>query len=146
MRDEFSIPCFGIAIPTFEAPSLASPRKHIVIIMCMANYHWTGKDWDEQKRTITEELIGKAERIIPGLSQHIVVQDSATPWTFRRYTKNTEGAAEGWAFSPEMFLKRLPQKTPIGNLYLAGHWAMPGGGVPSVSLSGLRAARIILGE
>jgi phytoene dehydrogenase-like protein len=52
----------------------------------------------------------------------------------------------GWAFSPQMFMKRLEQKTPITNLYLAGHWSMPGGGVPAVALSGLRAARMILGE
>jgi prolycopene isomerase len=146
LSDEFAIPCFGIAIPTFEDPALAPKGKHIVIIMCMANYHWMGRDWDSQKQRVADELMAKAEKVIPGLSQHIVVQASASPWTYRRYTKNAHGAAQGWAFTPEMFLKRLPQKTPIENLYLAGHWTMPGGGVPSVALSGLRAARTILGE
>ena len=146
LRGEVSIPCFGIAIPTFMDPSLAPQGKHIVVIMTMAPYHLAGKSWREEKKRVTEKLIAKAEKLIPGLSQHILVKDSASPLTVERYTLNSLGAAMGWAFSPEMFLRRLDQKTPIRNLYLAGHWTMPGGGVPAVALSGLRAARMILGE
>ncbi len=146
LRGEVSIPCFGIAIPTFADPSLAPRGKHIVIIMTMAPYHLAGKSWREEKKRVTQKLIAKAEKLIPGLSRHIVVQDSATPLTYERYTLNSLGAAMGWAFSPQMFLKRLDQKTAIPNLHLAGHWTMPGGGVPAVALSGLRAARMILGE
>ncbi|GAF92554.1 unnamed protein product, partial [marine sediment metagenome] len=112
----------------------------------MAPYHLVGKSWREEKKRVTEKLIAKAEKLIPGLSQHILVKDSASPLTVERYTLNSLGAAMGWAFSPEMFLRRLDQKTPIPNLYLAGHWTMPGGGVPAVALSGLRAARLILSE
>ncbi len=146
LEGEVSIPCFGIAIPTFVDPSLAPRGKHIVIIMTMAPYHLAGKSWREEKKRVTEKLIAKAEKLIPGLSQHILVQDSATPLTYERYTLNSLGAAMGWAFSPQMFLRRLDQKTPIPNLYLAGHWTMPGGGVPAAALSGLRAARLILDE
>lgn len=146
LRGEVSIPCFGIAIPTFMDPSLAPQGKHIVVIMTMAPYHLAGKSWREEKKRVTEKLIAKAEKLIPGLSQHILVKDSASPLTVERYTLNSLGAAMGWAFSPQMFLRRLDQKTPIPNLYLAGHWTMPGGGVPAVALSGLRAARMILGE
>ena len=95
---------------------------------------------------MSDTLIAKAEKLIPGLSQHIIVRDAATPLTYERYTLNTMGAAMGWAYSPSMFLKRLDQRTPIHNLYLAGHWTTPGGGVPAVALSGLKAARMILGE
>ena len=94
---------------------------------------------------MADALVVKAESLIPGLSGHIVVQDAASPLTYERYTLNTMGAAMGWAFSPDMFLKRPDQKTPIGNLYMAGHWTTPGGGVPAVAISGLRAARAILG-
>ena len=146
LRGEASIPCFGIAIPTFIDPSLAPQGKHIVIIMTMAPYHLAGKSWREEKKRVTEKLIAKAEKLIPGLSQHIVVQDSATPLTIERYTLNSLGAAMGWAFTPGMFLNRLNQKPPIPNLYLAGHWTVPGGGVAAVALSGLRAARMILDE
>jgi phytoene desaturase len=146
LKGELAIPCFGIAIPTLVDPSLAPTGKHVVIIMTMAPYYLAGKSWREEKERFARKLIARAEKLIPGLSQHIVVQDAATPLTYERYTLNTMGAAMGWAFSPQMFMKRLEQKTPIPNLYLAGHWTMPGGGVPAVALSGLRAARMILGE
>jgi phytoene dehydrogenase-like protein len=103
------------------------------------------KSWREEKVRMADALITKAERLIPTLSKHVVVRDAATPLTYERYTLNTMGAAMGWAFSPGMFLRRLDQRTPVRNLYLAGHWATPGGGVPAVAISGLRAARIILG-
>jgi phytoene desaturase len=144
LKGELAIPCFGIAIPTLVDPSLAPSGKHVVIIMTMAPYYLAGKSWREEKERFARNLIARAEKLIPHLSQHIVVQDAATPLTYERYTLNTMGAAMGWAFSPQMFMKRLEQKTPIPNLYLAGHWAMPGGGVPAVALSGLRAARMIL--
>lgn len=146
LRGEPAIPCFGIAIPTLVDPSLAPPNKHVVIVMTMAPYYLSGKSWREEKERFAKELIDRAEKLIPGLSEHTIVQDAATPLTYERYTLNSLGAAMGWAFSPSMFLKRLEQKTPIPNLYLAGHWTMPGGGVPAVALSGLRAARLILSE
>jgi prolycopene isomerase len=146
LRGEAAVPCFGIAVPTYMDPTLAPPGKHVVIIMTMAPYHLRDRSWREEKERVSQKLIEKAERLIPGLLEHILVQDSATPLTYERYTLNSLGAAMGWAFSPAMFMRRLDQRTPIENLYLAGHWTMPGGGVPAVALSGLRAARMILGE
>jgi phytoene desaturase len=145
LHGEPSIPCFGIAVPTYIDPALAPPGCHVVIIMTMAPYHLRNRSWREEKGRMADALITKAERLIPTLSKHVVVQDAATPLTYERYTLNTMGAAMGWAFSPGMFLRRLDQRTPIRNLYLAGHWTTPGGGVPAVAISGLRAARIILG-
>jgi prolycopene isomerase len=145
LQGEPSIPCFGIAVPTYIDPALAPPGRHVVIIMTMAPYHLRNRSWREEKGRMTDALITKAERLIPGLSKHIVVRDAATPLTYERYTLNTMGAAMGWAFSPGMFMRRLEQRTPVRNLYLAGHWTTPGGGVPAVAISGLKAARTILG-
>jgi len=141
-----SVPCFGIAVPTYIDPSLAPPGCHVVIVMTMAPYLLSGGTWKEEKGIMADALVAKAERLIPGLSEHVVVRDAATPLTYERYTLNTMGAAMGWAFSPAMFRRRLDHRTPIRNLYLAGHWTNPGGGVPAVALSGLRAARAILAQ
>jgi len=42
--------------------------------------------------------------------------------------------------------KRLPNKTPIPNLYLAGAWTFPGGGQSAVIASGTIAGKMILME
>ena len=144
LSGQISIPCYGIAVPSLLDPGLAPAGKHVVIIMTMAPYHLKGTSWKAEKEGMTRMLITKGEKLIPDLSKHIEVLDSASPLTYERYTLNSFGAAEGWAFSPSMFLKRVPQQTPIENLYLAGHWTQPGGSVPGVAVSGLKAARAIL--
>jgi len=146
LNGEFTIPHLLLMVPTLVDPSLAPPGKHIVILMAIAPYNWIGRSWREDKERMSKELIRKAEKLIPNLSQHIVVQDAATPLTLERYTLNSLGAVMGWSCSPAMFYNRLDSKTPIENLYLAGHWTRPGAGVPGVALSGLRTARLILGE
>ena len=51
----------------------------------------------------------------------------------------------GWEMSPGQLGKaRPPMETPIENLYLAGHWTRPGGGVTPAIISGHRVARRIL--
>jgi prolycopene isomerase len=146
LKGEFVIPFFGLSEPTLVDPSLAPPEKHVVILDAIAPYNWIGRSWREEKETVARGLIRKAERLIPNLSQHIVVQDVATPLTFERYTSNSLGAVMGWALSTEMFGNLPAPKTPIENLYLAGHWTRPGTGTAAAALSGLRTARLILGE
>jgi len=77
-------------------PSLAPEGKTSVTIMTLANYHdfpeRGTEEYLEKKRARAEELIKKAEKVIPpGLSKYAVVQDAATPKTFERYTSMTEG-------------------------------------------------------
>jgi prolycopene isomerase len=42
-----------------------------------------------------------------------------------------------------MGFNRLQPRTPIKNLYLAGHWTTPGAGVAGVVMSGERTAQIV---
>ena len=74
---------------------------------------------------------------IPNLREHIEVLEVATPITLQRYTANSNGSFIGWEMTPnQMMLNQLSQETPIPNLFLAGAWTMPGGGVGTVLLSG----------
>lgn len=60
---------------------------------------------------------------------------------------NPMGSAYGWAHIPEQSgIKRLNIKTPVSGLYLAGHWTMPGGGIPGVITSGRICAQTILND
>ncbi len=97
-----------------------------------------------RKRKFAEELIRKAEGIIPGLSEHVVVMDAATPYTFKRYTLNYRGAI--YAFDQSIDAPKRPYfKTPIKGLYLAGASTFPGGGIEAVTISGVIVARDIAG-
>jgi prolycopene isomerase len=58
---------------------------------------------------------------------------------------NPDGSAYGWKQTPaQSGVKRLPLKTPVPGLFLAGHWSMPGGGIPGVVTSGRLCAQAIL--
>jgi prolycopene isomerase len=60
---------------------------------------------------------------------------------------NPMGSAYGWAHIPSQSgIKRLNIKTPVPGLYLAGHWTMPGGGIPGVITSGQICAQTILND
>ena len=93
-----------------------------------------------------ERMLTAAESRFPGLRQHVRFAEGGTPRTLERYTRNSDGATYGWALGPDQIGPGRPANiTPLAGLYLAGHWAQPGGGVYGVVTSGVSAARAILG-
>jgi len=95
----------------------------------------------QKKKELSEMLIKMAEKLISGLSNHILVQDAATPKTIERYTLMPEGSLEGLE---ETIENRKPCfKTPVKGLYLAGSSTYPGGGIELVIMSGLICANDI---
>jgi phytoene dehydrogenase-like protein len=103
-----------------------------------------GGQYTQLKESVADKLIVSAERFIPGLSDHIVVKDIATPLTFERYTLNCQGANMGWFPAPGGKIRS--QKTPIRNLYQAGAWTYPGPSLYAVVPSGRNAAQLVLQE
>jgi len=138
---------YGILINSNADPSLAPEGKAGLTILTLANYYdfpkRGTKEYLERKKAFANELIKKAEKIIPGLSEHIIVQDAATPKTFERYTSMPEGAI--YAFDQSIDTKRPCFKTPIKGLYLASASTFPGGGVEAVVISGMICANDICG-
>ena len=92
----------------------------------------------EKKREFADALIKKAEKVIPGLSRHILIRDAATPKTFERYTSMPEGAI--YSFDQSIGTKRPYFKTPIKGLYLASASTFPGGGIEATVISGIICA------
>lgn len=92
-----------------------------------------------EKERLAKIMIAQVERaILPGLSKAIEVKEIATPLTNMRYTGNYRGAIYGWDQTLDNSgMRRLPHRTPIKNLYLAGAWTQPGGGYGPVIASGL---------
>ncbi|MBI4675874.1 MAG: NAD(P)/FAD-dependent oxidoreductase [Chloroflexi bacterium] len=99
------------------------------------------------KRKVGETLLARAEEFIPGLSTAIKYQETSTPLTNIRYSLNPGGAIYGFAQNVEQaYAGRLAHRTPIANLFLAGAWTFPGGGMSAAMLSGVEAARLAIGR
>jgi phytoene dehydrogenase-like protein len=131
----------GMTIPTVEDPTLAPP-DHDVLIVHELIPHGYVRDWEREKDACLEKVLGKAERVFPGLTRRMTYCEVATPSTLERYTRNRGGAAYGWDQIP--YLSRV--RHGISNLHLVGHWAESGGGVLAAAYSGMRiAARILRG-
>ena len=136
---------FGIVINSNADPNLAPPGKACVTIITFANYHdfpdRRTRDYLKKKQELMGTYIKKAEKIITGLSEHIVFKDAATPKTFERYTSMPEGAI--YSFDQSIKTKRPFFKTPIRGLYLVGASTFPGGGIEAVVISGIICANDI---
>ena len=131
----------SISMHSLRDPSQAPGSMTTVQLSAMLPYDYTD-DWEGGKEAMADKLIASAEKVIPGLSEHIVCKHITTPHTLEQDTLNSQGAIMGWHATPGG--KMRSQRTPIKNLYQAGHWTFPGGGVPTVVASGRNAAQLVL--
>ncbi len=109
--------------------------------------HKRGDSYRKIKEEIADKILDRAEDFFPGLKDSIEVMEIATPITMKRYTKNLNGAMVGWENTAQQSIfRRMRQKGPIKNLYMASAWAFPGGGVNGATMGGSMAADRILGK
>ncbi len=138
---------YEVVINSNACKEAAPERKASITILAPADYHdfpeRGTEEYYRKKKEFAEMLIRKAEKVIPGLSRHIVVKDVATPKTLERYTSMPQGAI--YAFDQSVDTKRPYFKTPIKGLYLAGASTFPGGGVEAAVISGIICAQDICG-
>ena len=84
------------------------------------------------------------ETLYPGISSLVEVTDVATPHTTWRYTRNYRGSFEGWLPNTKAINTSIARTLPgLNNLYMAGQWVMPGGGVPACLYSGRHVIQIL---
>lgn len=142
-----------IALFSNTDPTSAPAGKSVVILTSGGNYEWENRWRIDQgydayvslKESVADRMITVAEQFIPGLRDAIEEMEIATPLTMERYTSNYKGSIIGWAPTPEQsFLKRMKQKGPIQNLYLAGAWTFPAGGQSACLFSGYLTAKMVL--
>ena len=153
-RDEIPRnPTMMVSIPTILDPTLAPPRQHVLSVLTNVPYHYQGK-WGggnfERYRHIKEEFSQKILRqleskLIPGLRDHLLFYEAATPLTLERYTGNEMGAMYGLASTTHQVGNlRPPQQTSVPGLFQVGHYTRPSHGIVGTSLSGSFAAKTIL--
>ena len=132
----------SIAVHSITDPDLAWDSTTAVQLIAMMSYDAV-EEWEAEQEAIADKLIASAENVIPRLSENILCRHIMTPLTLEQNTFNSRGACMGWYPAPDSGVRK--QKTPIKNLYQAGHWTYPGGGIPAVVASGRNAARLVLG-
>ncbi|MFH1397957.1 MAG: NAD(P)/FAD-dependent oxidoreductase [Candidatus Omnitrophota bacterium] len=125
-------------------------RKKPTMQLMGLTYYESKGFWAKNRDKLTNKLIIEAEKLFPSLKKYIVIKESATPITCKRYTSNSYGSAFGWASTVKQINPLAsPAKTSIKGLFLTGHWCTVGsgqGGIPKVAFSGRRTASLILKE
>lgn len=105
-----------------------------------------GEAYKKLKQEIAEIIIQRVETTMaPGLKNHILFYDVATPVTHWRYTGNKNGTMMGAKPGRHNMQNNIAHyQTPVKNLILGGHWAELGGGVPIAAKAGTNASLLIL--
>ncbi len=130
----------AVTIPSLVDPTVAPRGEHVVTLMTLVPYG------EYRKEDVQRLLLSQAERLLPGLSDHITFVVGASPTTLEKFTLNHVGAIYGWEPSPDQAAThRLRHVTPIEGLFLSGHWTQPGGGIMPVIVSGAQTAQLVLG-
>jgi phytoene dehydrogenase-like protein len=134
-----------VTIPTLADSGLAPDGHHQIIVQGAAPTDPEAVNETE----IASHYLRLAQQVIPDLGNHITHalgadQGATGPSSLPLHRI---GPIYGWDNSPSSSaIRRLPQKTPLKGLYLAGQWTQPGHGVWTVIASGVQAARLILNK
>ena len=150
-----------ISATSLHMPHLAPAGKSSLVAQVFTPYNWlngwgTGSAdpvvrnpaYRKLKARVLEDIIRSVESIIPGLSEKVVYKELATPRSMSRWTLNPEGSIMGWtydAYQCHMSRTFARFRTPIPNLFQAGHYSMWPGGVVFSAMSGRIVAKGICG-
>src|SRR6202166_3522133 len=142
---------FKLFAPTQYEPAMAPPGGQGLIVKKVLNMDYDAAEasggWPSHKEAVDSFVLGRLERLLPGIGARIVVRSSASARTSWRFTLNHQGAMLGWEMSPEQVGAGRPDLTgPLAGLYTVGHWTRPGGGITPVIVSAQLAAALASGN
>jgi phytoene dehydrogenase-like protein len=105
-----------------------------------------GEKYKKLKKEYGDILIERVEKELGiDIASKIEFMDVATPLTYERYTGNRYGTMMGARPCSKNFKSGIAKsKTPLKNVFLCGHWAALGGGVPVAVSTGANAALLVL--
>ena len=134
-------------------PSICPPGTHTVMAIGPSFREWPSpespdyrsSDYDHAKKEETERILTTLEKHIPGFRKALRYHTLATPTTIERYTMKPGGSVTGpkHCMGQEL-LKRPHAKTKWENLFMCGESTVMGTGSPSVTISGVSAANMVL--
>ncbi|HJN74618.1 MAG TPA: NAD(P)/FAD-dependent oxidoreductase [Myxococcota bacterium] len=145
----------SVLAPSFRDRSLAPEGKGTLTIYCSATMDQDWKlgpgnertaEYREAKKDYASVLIERVERTLaPGLRGHIELMDVATPITHWRYTHNRGGSIMAARPNKQNIKAGVAHyETPVPNMFLSGHWAEYGGGVPIAVKAASNASLLVL--
>ena len=135
----------NVTVPSLMDDSLAPPGEHVVLLTSSLP-PTMGDPSPEERAQFAETMLDAAERVLPGLRDHITFVEGAPGVASGALLPRHLGPVYGWAGSPQQAgSRRLANTTPISGLYLVGQWTQPGYGVWTVAASGVKVARLVLG-
>jgi len=136
----------AVHVPTVIDKSLAPLGENIVVLQAFVSSE-TADSVHMDSSQFAESLLDHAEMVIPDLRNHITFVAGSSDRVQQKYPLHRLGPIYGWAnLVKQAGPRRLPYKTPVSGLYLAGHWTQPASGIWTVMLSGINAARYVLGK
>jgi phytoene dehydrogenase-like protein len=107
-------------------------------------YH-RNPDYRRSKSDFAERLVAAAERVLPGLREHIDWKEAASPVTQERFTRSTGGTSYGIELNLDQIGPlRMGPGTEVAGLFLCGASTPSGPGVSGVLRSGVVAASAVL--
>jgi phytoene dehydrogenase-like protein len=160
-KDHFSgDPCknsITVQAPSVRDETLAPEGKSTLTLHCAAWFDYekfwqTGENFERGaayknfKRKFADILIERVEKTLAvKIKEHMEVLEIATPVTYWRYTRNRNGSIMGATPTDKNIKNKLAHyRTPVKNLFLGGHWAEYGGGMPLAVKAAANASLLIL--
>ena len=146
---ERQINCLPIKIFNY-GKNFASKGKTVLQVMLETDWnHWhtlrqNQEEYNDEKKRTLIKIIHQLESFYPDISKQIEMTDVATPYTTWRYTLNDKGSPMGWLLTKKTLMEQIPRTLPgLKNFYMAGHWVLPGGGVPATIYTGRNVIQIL---
>lgn len=151
----------SVLAPTVRDKSMAVEGKGTLTIYSPAYFeqfdNW-GLEYDENgnpvrgekykqiKQEFADIILSRVEKALnTEIKSHIEYLDIATPVTHYRYTGNKNGTMMGARPGKDNYKAKIAHyKTPLENVYLSGHWANLGGGVPIAVSTAANSSLLIL--
>jgi len=141
--------CWVIRIFNY-CPNCAPANRTLVQVMIESEWQpWKDIREDKDAYNAEKEMAGgqvleRLNDVWPGIRDQVEMTNVATPHTWWRFTRNRQGAFEGFAITDKIFTKSVKRTLAgLDNFFMAGQWVVPGGGVIPTLVSGKHAAMLL---
>lgn len=141
-RDGLMMTCYTLVDPGFSPPG----TSQVALITLKFGEAWLQVPparYAAEKYRVAESMLRQAERVFPGLRDHIEEMEIATPITHMRYLGTPLGAIYGFEKHIKDGSLLLPNRSHIDGLYLAGGWVGGNGFQPTLE-SGFKTGQAVL--